>query len=499
MSLLRRILKRAIFNPTKTAVTDDQRTYSYFKVVAGAMFVAKAIRESTDKPHVGIMLPTSGAFPVALLGAWLAKKVPVPLNYLLSQDELSHVVEDSGIDTIVTAGKMIEYLDSAEIDVKSLPNSPKLMKLEELSFKGLPPLAWPKKHRADELAVLLYTSGTSGKPKGVMLTHGNLESNVDDCVKHAGLTRCDAFLGVLPQFHSFGLTVLTMLPLSMGAPVVYTARFIPRKLVELIKKHQPHVFVAVPSMYAALLTVKNTEKSDFEAMQFVISGGEPLPDAVRERVSDRLGVDILEGYGLTETSPVTHWSTPQHSRLHSVGKPLPRVEHFIVDENDKVLGPNEEGEILLHGPNVMKGYYQLPELTEQAIIQLDVPGRGKVRCFRTGDIGKFDNDNFLYITGRKKEMLIIGGENVFPREIEEVLNKHDSVAGSAVIGRKCDMRGEVAIAFVELREDAPFDEGALRQHCKDRMASFKVPKEIRYIESLPRNPTGKILRRELKA
>jgi long-chain acyl-CoA synthetase len=224
-----------------------------------------------------------------------------------------------------------------------------------------------------------------------------------------------------------------------------------------------------------------------------------LPDAVRERVSDRLGVDILEGYGLTETSPVTHWSTPQHSRLHSVGKPLPRVEHFIVDENDKVLGPNEEGEILLHGPNVMKGYYQLPELTEQAIIQLDVPGRGKVRCFRTGDIGKFDNDNFLYITGRKKEMLIIGGENVFPREIEEVLNKHDSVAGSAVIGRKCDMRGEVAIAFVELREDAPFDEGALRQHCKDRMASFKVPKEIRYIESLPRNPTGKILRRELKA
>ena len=489
---------RALRHPTRTAVTDDQRSYSYAKLVAAACFVAKEVERATDKPRVGIMLPTSGAFPVALMGVWLAKKVPVPLNYLLSQEELAHVVADAGIDVILTAGKMVEHLQSTGIDATALPNAPRLVKLEELSFKGLPPLRLPPKHRDDELAVLLYTSGTSGKPKGVMLSHGNLRSNVEDCITHSGITKCDAFLGVLPQFHSFGLTVLTLLPLAMGSPIVYTARFVPRRLVELIKEHRPAVFVAVPSMYGAMATVKSATPDDFKSLQYAVSGGEPLPQGVFDRCKEQLGIEIREGYGLTETSPVTHWSTPQHYRQHAVGRQLPHVRTIIVDEQNQPLGPGEEGEILLAGPNIMMGYFNLPELTEEVMVSVDVPGEGSLRCFRTGDIGKVDADGYLYITGRKKEMLIIGGENVFPREIEEVLNRHPSVQDSAVVGKPDDMRGEVPIAFVEVREGETFDADALRQHCRDTIAPFKVPREVRRIESLPRSATGKILRRKLE-
>lgn len=533
MSILRKIMWRALTHPTRLAVIDDQREYNFLKLAGGALHVAKAIEKATSKDKVGIMLPTSGAFTVAFLGVWLAKKTPVPLNYLLSQDELAHVVADSGIDTIVTAGKMVEAIKELGIEVEKLPGPTKLLKLEGVSFKGLPPLRIPPKLADDDLAVLLYTSGTSGKPKGVMLTELNLRTNIEDALVHAGIRKCDTFLGVLPQFHTFGLTVLTLLPLYGGGRVIYTAKFNPRKLIDLMKKHRPQLFIGVPSMLGALLSVKKATAADWESLRYVICGGEPLPQSVYDGFNDKLNIKINEGYGLTETSPCTNWSTPQHNRLHSVGMPLPSVQNFIVDEQNNLLGPNEEGEILIAAPSVMKGYYQLPELTEQVMIDLEVPpaghslagqtdaerrgsrgkqavsgggagagaggGGGTTRCFRTGDIGKLDAEGYLYITGRKKEMLIISGENVFPREIEEVLNRHETVHASAVIGRADESRGEVVVAFVEMEGDAAFDEAALKQFCREHMAGFKVPKEIRRLDELPRNPTGKIMRRSLSA
>lgn len=513
MSILRKIMWRALTHPTQVAVIDDQREYSFLKIGAGAFHAAKAIGKATDREKVGIMLPTSGAFTVALLGTWLAKKTPVPLNYLLSQDELAHVVADSGIDTIVTAGKMVEAIEGMGIEVDKLPGPTKLLKLEDVSFKGLPPLRIPPKLADDDLAVLLYTSGTSGKPKGVMLTERNIRTNIEDSLEHAGIKKCDTFLGVLPQFHTFGLTVLTLLPLYGGGKVVYTAKFVPRRLIELMKKHRPQLFIGVPSMLGALLSVKKATAEDWESLRYVICGGEPLPQAVYDGFKEKLNIEINEGYGLTETSPCTNWSTPEHNRLHSVGLPLPSVQNYIVDDQNNLLGPNEEGEILIAAPSVMKGYYQLPELTDQVMVTLDVPGDdpkigsvgkhaergGSTRCFRTGDIGKIDEDGYLYITGRKKEMLIIAGENVFPREIEEVLNRHETVHASAVIGKTDESRGEVAIAFVEMEGDAAFDEGALKNYCREHMAGFKVPKEIRRLDELPRNPTGKIMRRSLSA
>ncbi|MBX2850459.1 MAG: AMP-binding protein, partial [Phycisphaeraceae bacterium] len=183
---------------------------------------------------------------------------------------------------------------------------------------------------------------------------------------------------------------------------------------------------------------------------------------------------------------------------HAVGKALPGVKNYIVDDGNNVLGPNEPGEILITGPNVMDGYWQLPEQTNEVFVEIDVPNEGNVKCFRTGDIGKLDDDGYLYITGRKKEMLIVGGENVFPREIEEVLNLHPSVKASAVVGKPDDMRGEIPIAFVEIEEDAEFDDKGIRNFVRDKIAQYKVPREIRQVDELPRNPTGKILRRELK-
>jgi len=498
MSLIWPIVRRALTSPKRVAVVDDHQQLTYGRLVGGAMFLAHQIETVTSDRHVGLLLPTSGAFPLALLAAWLAKRVAVPFNYLLAQDELSYVIADSGIDTIVTVGPMIEFLGGRHM----IPAHIRLLRLEDVDFTGFPPLRWPPRPASDNLAVILYTSGTSGRPKGVMLTHGNLQANVQDCITHANITLRDKFLGVLPQFHSFGLTALTLLPLAAGCQVVYTARFVPRKVVELIRKHRPGITMGVPSMYGALLSVKGVAPEDFTSIHCAISGGEPLPRETLDQVRDRFGLEILEGYGLTETSPVTHWSTPDRHRTGSVGLPLPHVTQIILDESDRPLPPNQDGEIVVAGPNVMAGYYKLPNETAQAFVDLDVcllDGR-KFRgtAFRTGDIGHVDDDGYLYITGRKKEMLIVGGENVFPREIEEVLNHHPSVRDSAVIAKEDGMRGQVPVAFVEVQEGETFDESALRAWCRDRLASYKVPRQITPIDQLPRSATGKILRRKLK-
>lgn len=496
MSLLRPILLKALKHPKQVAVIDDRGSYSYAKLAAGSCFVAREIKNATNARHVGVMLPTSGAFPLTILGAWLAGRVPVPLNYLLAKEELQYVIRDSDIDTLITSTQMLEFIGGAGV----IPDGIKVVELEKVNFKGIPPLRWPPNPADDDLAVLLYTSGTSGKPKGVMLTHGNIQSNAFAAVEHAGITKADTFLGVLPQFHSFGLTVLTLLPLVIGAKVVYTARFVPRKIVSLIEEHRPDIFIAVPSMYGALLSVKGATPDSFKSIRLAVSGAEPLPDATYDAFHERFAVKLYEGYGLTETSPATNWSTPDKNKRHSVGTALPGVGNYIVDNDNKILGPNEDGEIILTGPNLMKGYYKLNEQTAEVITTITPPGSDKpVRAFRTGDIGRLDDEGFLYITGRKKEMLIVGGENVFPREIEEVINTHPSVAASAVIGKQDGMRGEVPIAFVELNEGATFDEAAIRNHCRESLAQFKVPKEIRALEKLPRNPTGKIMRRALKA
>lgn len=485
MSVHAPILRRLISRPRAVAIIDDRRSYKGAEIVVGALHAANAIAARSKTDTVGLLLPTSGAFPIAALGAWMLGKTVVPLNYLLKPDELQYVIDDCAADTILTVEPMLEYLGHT-------PRVDNLLKLEDINFKSLPRPRWPAPKRDDDLATLLYTSGTSGKPKGVMLTHGNLSANLRQTRAVTACSPADTLFGVLPQFHSFGLTVLTLMPLSVGARAVYSARFVPHKVVERIREHKPTLMVAIPSMYNALLQVKNARPSDFQSFRLLASGGEPLPRDVASRFKERFGVHLTEGFGLTETSPVTNVCMPDQHRPGSVGPPLPGVVQRIVDlESGAILPPGQEGELRISGPNVMKGYFNLPEQTDDAF---DSEG-----FFRTGDMARIDEDQHLYITGRLKEMLIVGGENVFPREIEEVLNDHPSVFASGVVGEVDPIRGEVPVAFVQAEEGATVDEGELKALCRERLAGYKVPRRIVVLDELPRNPTGKILRRDLKA
>jgi long-chain acyl-CoA synthetase len=488
------ILRHGVFHAGRTAIVDDRAEYSYGKLLLGTWHMTTHIEKQTQNQHVGIMLPPSGAFPMALLGTWLLGRTAVPLNYMLSADELKFVIEDSGIDTIITLGKLVEAIPGAS----GIPDQVKLVRVDELDFKGMPWPRLPKRVDGDKTTVILYTSGTSGKPKGVMLTEQNLRTEVEAIDDAAKGLPIETFLGVLPQFHSFGLTALTLWPLYRGNKIVYSARFSPRKLHQLIRKHRPNVFFGVPAMFNAMLSLKKAEPADFASLQFSVAGGEPLPRSVSENLMERFNLPVYEGYGLTETAPVTNCNVPGRSKVGTVGKALRGIRNVIVDEDGNPLGPNQDGEILIVGNNVMKGYYKLDELTGEAITQLKLDGKSE-RAFRTGDIGHLDENGFLVITGRKKEMLIVSGENVFPREIEEVLDQHESVSASAVIGMKSETRGELPLAFVELNEGHEFDEQALKTFARGQLAGFKVPKEIRQIDELPRNPTGKIMRRQLQA
>lgn len=478
------IIRRLSISPSRIAVIDDQRSYRGAEILVAASNLADAIEARSGSQNVGVMLPTSGIFPIAALACWMLGRTVVPLNYLLSRDELAYVVGDCETDTIVTVQPMLDFVGFE-------PSLKNLLRLEDTPLRRVPSPRWPKRADPDDLAVILYTSGTSGRPKGVMLSHRNLKSNVQQVEDWVHFKPTDVFCGVLPQFHSFGLTVLTLLPLSFGLKVVYTARFVPNRIVQLLREHRPAMFVAIPSMYNALLQVKNAEPADFASIRFAVSGGEPLPADVAHRFRERFGVTIAEGYGLTETAPVTNWCRPQDYRPRSVGMPLPGVIERVVDPvTEADLPPGFDGELRIAGPNVMRGYFKLPKQTRDAF--------DRFGYLKTGDMARFDHDGHLYITGRIKEMLIVGGENVFPREIEEVLNQHPSVRDSAVIGQPDPMRGEIPIAFVELEDGASLDEKSILALCREKLAGYKVPKCIIPLENLPRNATGKIMRRQLK-
>lgn len=470
--------------PWRVAVIDDQRTWRAFELQVVAWHLAREIERCSSRERVGILLPTSGLFPAAVMAGWILGRTIVPLNYLLSKNDLDYVCKDAGLDACITISPMVDLVGGLPVGVQ-----PILM--NQMKFTGFPPIRLSRSMAADALAVLLYTSGTSGRPKGVMLTAGNLMANIEQIVDRAKFDRHDTMLGVLPQFHTFGITVLTLLPLAIGCRAIYTARFVPRKLVELTRRHRPTVLVAIPSMYGALRLVKDATRDDLKSLRYVVSGGEPLPQAVSDGFLERFGIRIAEGYGLTETSPVTNWCLPEEWRWRSVGRPLARIDQRIVDEAGNDVAQGADGEIRVAGPNVMAGYWNMPRETAAAFDE-----RG---YFRTGDMGRFDRDGHLFITGRLKEMLIIAGENVFPREIEEVLDRNPKVKASAVVGLPDDSRGELPVAFVELRDGELFDEGELRSWCREHLAQFKVPREIRQLDALPRNPTGKIQRRALMA
>jgi long-chain acyl-CoA synthetase len=480
--LLEPLFAHAMQQPQQIAVIDDRGRYTYQQLAGMAAGLGMYLSAQTRQPHVGLLLPAGSGFVASFYGTLLAGKSIVPINYLLGDKEIAHVIADSGVDTVVTIPQLAGRLTNARlnvIDLTQLPATPPTAIAPKLPEKG-----------ADDLAVLMYTSGTSGLPKGVMLTYGNLQSDVDACIEAAALKHQHKFLGVIPLFHAFGMTAMMIAPIQLGATVIYLARFSPVAAHNAIKEHQVSLVFGVPSMFAAIAHLKKAEAGDFKSIYAMISGGEPMPPTLYEGFLHRFKVPLLEGYGLTETSPVVALNTPQQRRLGSVGKPLPNVTVKITDDDGNGLPQEQIGEVWLKGPMIMKGYYNLPDETANA---LTADG-----FFKTGDLGKIDSDGFLHITGRKKEMISVAGEKAYPREIEDVIARHPTVGDVAVIGKKDSSRGEVVVAFVIPKEGQEVSTDVLRAFCREAgLAQWKCPREIYIVKDLPRSPTGKVLKRVL--
>ncbi len=476
------LFQHAARTPSEPAVIDDRGAHTWSELAAAAAGLSLYLAAQTSRPHVGLLLPAGAGYVASFYATLLAGKSVVPINFLLGEREIAHIIADSGIDTVVSAPPLVERLASFPLKVVDLTKLPQT-----------PPAITPKlpQPAAEDMAVLMYTSGTSGLPKGVMLTYGNLQSDVNGSIQKANLQKKHHFLGVIPLFHSFGMTAMMLAPVQLGARIIYMARFSAPGAVEAIKKHEVSLVFGVPSMFAAMARLKSATSDDFRSIYAMICGGEPLNPILRQQFKARFGLELYEGYGLTETSPVVSLNTPDEHRPGSVGKTLPDVEVRIVDDNGQALPAGEEGEIWLRGPMVMKGYYNLPQATAEALTG--------DHFFKTGDIGKFDADGYLYITGRKKEMIIVSGEKAVPREIEEVLMRHPAVAEAAVVGKPDPSRGEVVVAFIQLKEEQTADAADLRDFCRQQgLVAWKCPREVTLLDDLPRSPTGKVLKRLLK-
>ena len=470
-------------DPGKIAIVDDRGRYTYKQVANMAAGLGMYIGMQTQRSHVGLLLPGGAGFVASFYGTLLAGKTVVPLNFLLGDKEIAHIVKDSGIDTVLTAPPLMARMQNSGLNVVDLTQLPREIPDFQPEFPN------PK---ADDIAVLMYTSGTSGLPKGVLLTYGNLQSDVDSAIEHAQLQHDHVFLGVIPLFHAFGMTAMMLAPLQLGATIIYIARFSPVAALNAIREHKVSLMFGVPSMYAAIARLKDAKPEDFATIYAMISGGEPLPSALRDAFMKRFNVHVFEGYGLTETSPVISLNVPQNFREGSVGRAVPGAQFKFTDEAGKALGAEEIGEIWVKGPMVMKGYNNLPTETAQALTPDGY--------FKTGDLGKIDPDGFIFITGRKKDMISVAGEKAYPREIEEVLMANPSVAEAAVVGKKDPSRGEVVAAFVIFKEGQTLSADALREFCREHgLAQWKIPRDIQIMTDFPRTPTGKVLKRELSA
>ena len=484
--LIEPLFQHAAAHPDDVAVIDDTGRYTHAQVAAMAAGLGGFLGHATTKDKVGLFLPTGVGFVASFYGTLIARKTVVPINFLLGEQEIGHIIKDSGIDTVLTAPPLMEKVAKSGLNVIDLTQLPKPSSEQAGQLLKMPlPQAKP-----DDLAVLMYTSGTSGMPKGVMLSYNNLDSDVKSAIQHVKLDGHHKFLGVLPLFHSTGLLATLLAPVQLGSQMVYMGRFHPGAVVRAVKEHGISVITAVPSMYAAMAKTKEAGPDAWKDVYASISGGEPLATAVREAFEAKFACKMYEGYGLTETIGPIAFNTPDALRSGSVGQIIPGAEVKFVDDDGRDLPPGETGEILMRGPMIMQGYYQLPDVTKEA---LTADG-----WFKSGDLGHLDADGYLFVTGRKKDLIIVSGEKAVPREIEDVLRSHPAVADAAAVGKKDPGRGEVVVAFVQLKDGQQATADELRDHCrKQNLKQWKVPREVTVVDDLPKSPTGKVLKRVL--
>ncbi len=498
-TILRESAKAA---PNKTLVHFAGHEFSYAKVdeMSGrvaASLVALGLKAG-DK--VAVQLPNVPHFLFAYFGILKAGMVMVPLNPLLVAPEVAYHLHDSDSRLLITfesfaapavAGARQIYglqtyvvsLSGAEPPDGTRPFDELLTGTDSGDIVAL---------GSDDTAVILYTSGTTGKPKGAELTHFQLFMNCTTAGALFGFRDDDVSLGVLPLFHVFGLSSVLNITVRYGATLVLVPRFEVAAVVDALETYRCTIFSGVPTMYFALLQA-DIDGRDLSSLRVGVSGGAAIPGEVIKTFEEKFpGVVVLEGYGLSESASTTTFNVnAQERRVLSIGKPIWGVELKIVSDDGEALGDGEDkvGEIVIRGHNIMKGYYKNPTATADSI---------KDGWFFTGDLGYRDADGFYFIVDRKKDLVIRGGYNVYPREIEEVLYGHPAIAEAAVIGKPDDKLGEEVVAIVSLKPGATATTDEISAFVKERVAAYKYPREIRIIDELPKGPTGKILKKDLR-
>jgi long-chain acyl-CoA synthetase len=464
----------------------DDAEVSYSMLAGASAHVAGLLRERGVEPgdRVGVMLPNVPYFAVCYYGALRAGAVVVPMNVLLKGREVAFYCGDPESKVLFA---WHDFAEAAQTGAEQAGTDCVLVRPGEFEqlVGSAPAVTDVAEREADDTAVILYTSGTTGKPKGAELTHANLRRNVEIAAGLFDLGEDAVTLGALPLFHSFGQTCGLNATLSGGGMLTLIPRFDPAKALEIIQRDRVTVFEGVPTMYSAILNVPNAGDYDTSSLQICVSGGAAMPVEILRGFEERFGCKVLEGYGLSETSPVASFNHPDRERKPgSIGTPIDGVEMKLADVE------NDVGEIAIRGHNVMKGYWRQPEATAEVM---------RDGWFHTGDMAQVDEDGYFFIVDRKKDMIIRGGYNVYPREIEEVLYEHPAVREVAVVGVPHDDLGEEVGAAVVLKEGASADAGELQAFVKEQVAAYKYPRHIWFVDELPKGPTGKILKREIEA
>ncbi|MGP8297998.1 long-chain-fatty-acid--CoA ligase [Streptomyces inhibens] len=491
-------------HPDKPLCHIADLTYTYAQVDEASGRIAAALRGLGLGPgaKVAVQLPNVPEFLFTYFAVLKAGLVMVPLNPLLKAPEIAYHLRDSDARLLIVfeefaaeAVKGAELADGVGTYVVHLPGSDRhgagTRDFDELYAADDTGETEPTS--GDDTAVLLYTSGTTGRPKGAELTHFQLYMNCTVTGEVFGYRTDDIALAVLPLFHVFGLSSVLNMAVRHGGTLALVPRFETGAVLDALERHRCTIFAGVPTMYTALLQA-DTTKRDLAGLRVGLSGGAALPGGTIRAFEEKFpGVAILEGYGLSETaSAATFNISVEQRKVLSIGKPIWGVAVRVVDDTGAELppGPDQVGEILVRGHNVMKGYYKRPEESAEAL---------REGWLHTGDLGYQDEDGYFFVVDRKKDLVIRGGYNVYPREVEEVLHTHPAVAEAAVIGRPDDRLGEEVVAVVSLKPGAQATAEDLAAHCKRQLAAYKYPREIHLVDELPKGPTGKILKKELRA
>jgi long-chain acyl-CoA synthetase len=473
------------FHTSDNMITYDQlqkefsayRNYFYYQGIQAGENVGLFSRNSAEFVYCYMALSSLGA-------------IVVPLNFQLTAREIAFIVKDAQMKHLVTMElldiktELIQHDYDVEVIQLILPEFAGIFAANH--FEPAPSFDCV----IDDMSpcVIIYTSGTTGNPKGAILTHSNLISNVHSfgAALPPGSSN-DNVLCVLPMYHSFAWTCAVLYPLSLGASITILEAFNPKETIATIKEKNVSIVFGVPPIYNYLTRIGSPE--DMASIKVFVSGGAALPQKVAELFRQKYGVSILEGYGLSEASPVVALNPFTKTKFCSIGRPLPEVKVRIVNAKGEALPPGDVGELVVQGPNVMQGYYNLPLETSSAL---------RNDWLHTGDIAYQDTEGYLFIVDRLKDMIIINGENVYPREIEELLYSFPGVVEAAVIGVPDSLRGEAVRAYIAMEDEHAFDRKAIREYLQTLLAGYKVPRDIIRVEALPKNKTGKIMKRLLR-